>query len=58
MNKGILAAGKLLPRYTIADYQHLKGDWELWDGFAIVMSPSPFGGHQTIATRLAYAFSL
>ncbi len=52
-----MTAEKLLPRYTADDYQHWKGDWELWDGVAIAMSPSPFGRHQTIATRLAYAFS-
>ncbi len=52
-----LTAEKLLPRYTVDDYQHWKGDWELWDGHAIAMSPSPFGRHQTVATRLAYAFS-
>lgn len=52
-----MTAEKLLPRYTATDYQNWQGDWELWDGFAIAMSPSPFGRHQTVVTRLAYAFS-
>jgi len=52
-----MSAERLLPRYTIDDYQHWKGDWELWNGFAIAMSPSPFGRHQTIVTRLAAAVS-
>jgi Uma2 family endonuclease len=43
------AAEKYVPTYTVTDYQLWKGDWELWDGVAIEMSPRPFGRHQTIA---------
>lgn len=52
-----LTSEKLLPRFTATDYQNWKGDWELWDGFAIAMSSRRFGRHQTLATRLSYAFS-
>lgn len=48
------AAQKYVPHYTVADYQTWKGDWELWAGVPVSISPSPFGLHQTILTRLAY----
>jgi len=48
------AAQKYVPHYTVADYQTWEGDWELWAGVPVSMSPSPFGRHQTILTRLAY----
>lgn len=44
---------KYAPRYTAADYCQWKGDWELWDGIAIAMSPSPFGRHQRLLVALA-----
>jgi Uma2 family endonuclease len=47
------AALKFVPHYTVDDYSHWKGDWELWEGIAIAMSPSPFGRHQTALTRLS-----
>ncbi len=40
------------PHYTIEDYLHWKGDWELWDGIPVSMSPSPGFFHQTIAGEL------
>lgn len=46
------SAEKLVPRYTVRDYRLWKGDWELWDGIAIAMSPSPFGRHQAIVANL------
>ncbi|MCA9047703.1 MAG: Uma2 family endonuclease, partial [Planctomycetaceae bacterium] len=39
--------------YTVADYELWEGDWELWDGIAVSMSPSPTPLHQFIATSLA-----
>ncbi|MEM6692116.1 MAG: Uma2 family endonuclease [Planctomycetota bacterium] len=39
------------PRYTVADYLTWQGDWELWDGAAISMSPSPFGRHSALVAR-------
>jgi len=53
-----MSAERLLPRYTIEDYQDWKGDWELWNGFAIAMSPSPFGRHQTVLSRLHLALGV
>lgn len=41
-------AFKFFPNYTVADYQSWQGDWELLDGFAIAMGPSPFGRHQDL----------
>ena len=52
-----MTAEKLFPRYTAGDYQHWKGDWELWDGFAIAMSPSPFGRHQAVVGALHVALA-
>ena len=46
------AAIKYAPRYTIEDYRLWQGDWELWDGIAIAMTPSPFGRHQAILVAL------
>ena len=47
------AGSQFAPRYTVNDYRHWQGDWELWDGVAIAMSPSPFGIHQGIVFALA-----
>jgi Uma2 family endonuclease len=38
-------APKYLPHYTVDDYQHWSGEWELWNGVAVAMAPSPFGRH-------------
>ncbi len=48
------AAIKFAPRYTIDDYRLWQGDWELWDGIAIAMTPSPFGLHQRVLFALVY----
>lgn len=45
-------ASKFAPLYTLDDYSLWQGDWELWEGMAIAMSPSPFGIHQAIVSRL------
>ena len=46
------SAMKFAPRYTIEDYRLWQGDWELWDGIAIAMTPSPFGRHQAVTFAL------
>jgi len=46
---------KYEPHYTVEDYQHWDGDWELWHGTAVAMSPSPFGGHASIVAEIVYA---
>ncbi|QDV47180.1 hypothetical protein Enr13x_70890 [Stieleria neptunia] len=48
------AAPKYIPQYTVSDYLGWDGDWELWSGIPIAMSPSPFGRHQAVASRVAY----
>ena len=50
------AAIKFAPHYTIENYRLWKGDWELWAGFAIAMTPSPSGRHQEIVASLLTAF--
>jgi Uma2 family endonuclease len=47
------SARRYLPNYTVEDYQHWQGDWELWQGIPVSMTPSPFGRHQKVAMRLA-----
>ena len=46
-------AAKSLPRYTVDDYARWEGNWELWQGHPISISPSPFGHHQAIVMKLA-----
>ena len=41
------------PKYTIQDYERWEGDWELWNGVAVAMTPSPFGRHQFVSVNLA-----
>jgi len=43
-----------VPHYTVDDYRQWRGDWELWYGTAVAMSPSPFGPHERAVTALAY----
>ena len=40
------------PRYTVEDYLGWEGDWELWDGSAVSMAPSPLFGHNWAASQL------
>lgn len=48
---------KYLPHYTAADYQQWEGEWELWNGIAVSMTPSPFGRHQWIAGQILSRFN-
>jgi len=48
------SAPRYNPHYTVADYQQWDGDWELWNGVAVAMTPSPSFEHQRLATRLTY----
>ncbi|WP_457626586.1 hypothetical protein [Persephonella sp.] len=34
-------AEKYLPNYTVEDYKQWEGDWELIEGIAYAMVPSP-----------------
>lgn len=40
--------------YTIADYQHWEGDWELIHGQAVAMAPSPVVAHQMTSFAIAH----
>ncbi|MDA8564055.1 Uma2 family endonuclease [Mariniblastus sp.] len=41
-----------IPHYSVADYELWKGDWELWDGYAIAMSPAARPDHQRVVGKL------
>jgi Uma2 family endonuclease len=45
---------RYIPHYTIAEYQQWEGDWELWHGVPVAMTPSPFGIHQWLSGQFAY----
>lgn len=44
---------RYIPRYTLDDYRQWEGNWELIDGIAIAMTPSPFGPHERVVSRLS-----
>ncbi|WP_182865415.1 Uma2 family endonuclease [Rhodopirellula sp. JC639] len=46
------------PHYTIEDYRHWEGDWELWHGTAIAMTPSPFGRHGGLLAKLCTVLTI
>lgn len=41
------------PTYTVDDYEQWEGDWELWNGVAVCMSPAPTPLHQYVGLMLA-----
>jgi Uma2 family endonuclease len=47
-------APRYQPRYTFADYCQWEGDWELWNGTAVAMSPSPLGPHERAVAKLVF----
>lgn len=48
---------RYIPHYTVEDYRHWEGDWELWNGAAVAMTPSPFGPHGSMLARLVTALT-
>ena len=48
-------ARRYQPHYTLDDYRHWEGRWELWGGVAVAMSPSPFGRHAKLLARTVAA---
>ncbi len=42
------------PHYTYDDYKIWQGDWELIDGIAYAMAPSPIFEHQDISSKISY----
>ena len=55
--KTMSLALRYLPHYTIEDYKRWEGDWELINGIAYAMSPSPTKKHQRLSLSLARLFS-
>jgi Uma2 family endonuclease len=46
------SAKKYIPQYTRDDYRQWQGDWQLIEGIAVSMSPSPLGPHERAVARL------
>jgi len=44
------------PRYTVAEWRQWEGRWELWNGLAVAITPSPFGRHAKALTDAAAVF--
>lgn len=51
------SAARYTPHYTVEDYRRWEGDWELWSGTAVAMTPSPFGRHGGMLARLVSALT-
>ena len=43
-----------LPHYSYDDYKIWEGRWELIDGIAYAMAPSPIFAHQNITAEISY----
>ncbi|MDF1816881.1 MAG: Uma2 family endonuclease [Verrucomicrobiales bacterium] len=50
-----MAQAEYIPEYSIQDYLLWEGDWELWNGIPVSMSPSPNFRHQKIGSRILVA---
>ena len=46
-----------IPQYSVSDYLLWEGDWELWSGIPVAMSPSPNFRHQKIGSRILVAMN-
>ncbi|MEA2050599.1 MAG: Uma2 family endonuclease [Campylobacterota bacterium] len=51
---GALRKEEHLPNYTYDDYVLWADEWELIDGIAYSMAPSPMKNHQSIASNFIY----
>ena len=40
--------------YTYDDYKEWEGDWELYGGIPVAMSPAPMRKHQSLASEIIY----
>lgn len=49
-----MALPRYIPQYSVEDYRQWKGDWELWSGVAVAMSPSANRTHQAICGELFF----
>ncbi|MEZ6088667.1 MAG: Uma2 family endonuclease [Pirellulaceae bacterium] len=43
---------RFITSYTYEDYQLWEGDWQLIDGVAVAMTPSPFGRHERVVGEI------
>ncbi len=50
------SALKYITNYTVADYMRWEGDWELMDGVASDMGPSPYEPHGELLGEIVYRF--
>ena len=48
----MMAAVNHIKHYTYADYKAWEGDWELYEGYPVAMSPAPMIRHQTLASMI------
>jgi len=57
-SKGLLVlAETYIEHYTVIDYQHWEGNWELVYGIPYAMAPSPMVTHQSISGKIFVALS-
>ena len=49
-----MALPQYIPSYTVDDYRAWEGDWELWSGVPVSMSPSPSKRHQALCGELHF----
>lgn len=49
------SAYRYLPHYSVRDYLLWDGDWELWQGIPVAMTPSPYGPHARVLVSAASA---
>ena len=48
---------QLIPKYNVDEYQLWKGDWELWEGSPVAMSPSSFAKHGSVTAQIVTALN-
>ena len=41
-----------IPSYTVADYEQWEGEWELWNGVPVAMTPPAGLDHQRLGRKL------
>ncbi len=47
-----MSAVSYKPHYHVEDYLAWEGDWELWNGIPVAMSPAPNFFHQSLGMKL------
>ena len=51
------SAEQYQPHYTVHDYCLWEGEWELWNGNAVAMTPIPFGRYASVLGRIVTALN-